>query len=305
MARASGVSDVVMGTQATGAVPDALCRPWYKRSVAAPTSTRDPRHVLGRRVGAYLIDALVGFVISVVLFFTFADTVDAPPLLDTDRACELLETTESAAFCFASDGTLFFIDGGEAVAVFVVPVTYWLVLNGIVQGLTGATIGKAILGLRTVDERGRICGIPRALTRTVVGVVDSLPTLMGLGFLVAVNRVDRRRLGDLVAKTNVVRTVDVGRRPDQAVATTASAPPPPGSQPGPGPTADGGDSSAAPAAPTAPPSPGDGPPPVPAGADEGPVWDPARGMYVQIQPGSGILVVFDDATQQWRPAEEA
>lgn len=259
--------------------------------------TRDPRRVLGRRVGAYAIDALIGFGISLILFFALAERIDKPPLLDGEVACDLIESSESASLCFAGGDTLYYATDSQAALIFLIPVGYWFLLNGIVQGLTGATIGKAILGLRVVDEQGAICGIPKALGRTIVGIVDSLPTAMGVGFLVAVNRSDRRRLGDMAARTNVVRTFDVGSPPNVAVApSTTWTPPPPGQgmgqvpppgripapSPPTGPAADAGD--------------------VPAGADEGPVWDATRGRYVQIQPGSGLLLEFDDATQSWRPA---
>lgn len=259
--------------------------------------TRDPRRVLGRRVGAYAIDALIGFAISVVLFFALAEQIDKPRLLDGDAACDIIESSESASLCFAGGDTLFYATDSQAVLLFLIPVGYWFLLNGIVQGLTGATVGKAILGLRVVDEQGAICGIPKALGRTTVGIIDSLPTAMGVGFLVAVNRSDRRRLGDLAARTNVVRTFDVGSPPNVAVARpTAWTPPPPGqglthAPPQPAVTAS--------SPPVGPPHAGH----VPAGATEGPVWDAARGRYVQIQPGSGVLLEFDDATQSWRPAD--
>jgi uncharacterized RDD family membrane protein YckC len=269
--------------------------------------TRDPRRVLGRRVGAYAIDALVGFAISLILFFALAERTPKPPLLDGDLACDIIESSESASLCFAGGDTLFYATDAQAALIFLIPVGYWFLLNGIVQGLTGATIGKAILGLRVVDEQGAICGIPKALGRTIVGIVDSLPTAMGVGFLIAVNRSDRRRLGDMAARTNVVRRFDVGSPPNVALARpTTWTPPPPGQ---------GMDQTLPPGQGThQTPAPGQIPaasPPggpvhardVPAGADEGPVWDAARGRYVQIQPGSGLLLEFDDATQSWRPAD--
>ncbi|MEQ8718874.1 MAG: RDD family protein [Acidimicrobiales bacterium] len=269
--------------------------------------TRDPRRVLGRRVGAYAIDALIGFGISLILFFALAERIDKPPLLDGDLACDLIESSESASLCFAGGDTLYYATDSQAALIFLIPVGYWFLLNGIVQGLTGATIGKAILGLRVVDEQGAICGIPKALGRTIVGIVDSLPTAMGVGFLVAVNRSDRRRLGDMAARTNVVRSYDVGSPPNVAVSQpTTWTPPPPGQGMGqtPPPPGQGMGQTPPPTqmpAPSSPPAPtqsGD----VPAGAEDGPVWDAARGRYVQIQAGSGRLLEFDDATQSWRPA---
>jgi uncharacterized RDD family membrane protein YckC len=69
----------------------------------------------------------------------------------------------------------------------------------------GRTPGKRLLGLRVVDGRGLPIGLAQSFVRTVVRVLDTLPLLYGLGGLVCQADRHRRRLGDLVADTLVIR----------------------------------------------------------------------------------------------------
>jgi hypothetical protein len=69
----------------------------------------------------------------------------------------------------------------------------------------GRTPGKRLLGLRVVDGRGLPIGLAQSFVRTVVRVLDTLPLLYGLGGLVCQVDRHRRRLGDLVADTLVIR----------------------------------------------------------------------------------------------------
>jgi len=69
----------------------------------------------------------------------------------------------------------------------------------------GRSPGKRLLGLRVVDGRGLPIGLAQSFVRTVVRVLDSMPLLYGLGGLVCQVDRHRRRLGDLVADTLVIR----------------------------------------------------------------------------------------------------
>lgn len=122
------------------------------------------------------------------------------------------------AFRPDSDATVF----GIAFAIIGV---YFLALV-VVEGLTGRTIGKSMLGLRTVHESSlRAPGIPRAFLRAIVLV----PTIIGLWaivLLVSTLVLDRSFRGqgwhDRVAKTLVI---DVRRGADTTRSRGAFAPP--------------------------------------------------------------------------------
>jgi uncharacterized RDD family membrane protein YckC len=69
----------------------------------------------------------------------------------------------------------------------------------------GRTPGKRLLGLRVGDGRGLPIGLSQSFVRTIVRVLDSMPLFYGLGWLVCQVDRHRRRLGDLVADTLVIR----------------------------------------------------------------------------------------------------
>ena len=127
--------------------------------------------VTGRRVVATLVDAVVFGLVASLLG------------LDDESGFEL--TTLSA-------GSLWLLAG---------VVAYYVLL----EGFTGRTVGKLVTGIRVVDaETGGRPGLLSAVVRTALRLVDSL-----LGYVVAlivvVNSDRRRRLGDMAAKTLVVR----------------------------------------------------------------------------------------------------
>jgi uncharacterized RDD family membrane protein YckC len=79
------------------------------------------------------------------------------------------------------------------------------------EGRAGATIGKAILGIRVValSDPTAPPGVGRALVRTLLRIADAFPYLIPyvVGFVAALisGRDRRQRLGDLAAGTVVVR----------------------------------------------------------------------------------------------------
>ncbi len=71
----------------------------------------------------------------------------------------------------------------------------------------GQTLGKKILGLRVIDERGLKLRPSQVIIRNLLRVVDGLPALHALGGVIAFFSPRSQRLGDLAAGTVVVRTV--------------------------------------------------------------------------------------------------
>jgi uncharacterized RDD family membrane protein YckC len=82
----------------------------------------------------------------------------------------------------------------------VIPAAYFVLLHG--SG--GRTLGKALAGVRVVLASGEPLGYGWALVRYAAWVL-SVVTL-GVGFLVAATRSDKRALHDLLAGTRVART---------------------------------------------------------------------------------------------------
>jgi len=71
--------------------------------------------------------------------------------------------------------------------------------------LSGRTLGKWVLGLRTIDAAGLPLSLYQATIRNLLRVVDFLPGLYLVGGATALLDPWGRRLGDLAASTLVVR----------------------------------------------------------------------------------------------------
>jgi len=69
----------------------------------------------------------------------------------------------------------------------------------------GRTPGKRALSLRVIDARGLPVTLYQSIVRNATRMVDFLPVFYGVGGLVSMLRRDRRRLGDVLADTLVIR----------------------------------------------------------------------------------------------------
>jgi uncharacterized RDD family membrane protein YckC len=178
---------------------------------AAYQHYRDPTSVIGRRILAFVID----YALVVVLgFIVINATVDSYDIGGLSRPCDVFEQTQGdVAACFESDDeTITVIEDNSDFAVLLLPLILALANWVILQGATGASLGKHITGLRVVDNRGTLAGYGRMLVRTLMLIIDMacffLPGLISMGVSKG-----HRRLGDMVANTYVVGAQDVGTPP--------------------------------------------------------------------------------------------
>ncbi len=250
----------------------------------------DPTAVMGRRIGAYIVDAILGTIVSVFAFLAIADSrdVDADPCRFED----------SPTLCFYADGTAYFAEGGDAGAIIAISVGFWLFLGWIVQGLTGATPGKGIFGLRVVrQDTGELAGLTKCFGRTALWVIDGQPFGFPLvGLITGAVTKGHRRVGDMAARTLVVSAGAVGQppfvpgltAPPGTAATTPYFPPGAGGPP--------------PGTPYYPQGPPAAPPvqPEPDGV-EAPKWDPDRNAYIQWDPELEAWMQWDEMAQEWKP----
>jgi len=78
----------------------------------------------------------------------------------------------------------------------------------VTEGVWGRSLGKLVTGTIVVDASGRPPGMPRALIRTLLRLIEVNPFLLGgvpAGICVWMTK-DQQRIGDLLAGTYVVRT---------------------------------------------------------------------------------------------------
>jgi uncharacterized RDD family membrane protein YckC len=159
---------------------------------------RDPTQVITRRAVAFVVDALLLTLIptATALLVGGADIRrgDCPDPLPAGRDCigfknEVMLIDKSAFFVFVGVLALLYL------GVFVT-----------VQGFTGASPGKALLGVRVVRADGTTPGWRRSLVRVVAWVVDGLALLVPIALWSAWLTPGHRRVGDWVAGTYVVRS---------------------------------------------------------------------------------------------------
>ena len=169
-----------------------------------------PTAVVGRRVAAFLIDALLLYAISFAIFFAMADTKDEIGRKVLQGDIKLDETTYGNITLgdseYAIVGNKFLL---YLLTVFAIGFLYLAVL----QGIKGWTLGKLALGIRVVDESGRTGpGVGKGAIRWVLWIVDGFFFYL-VAFVTALSSDRNQRVGDMAAKTFVVRQKDVGRAP--------------------------------------------------------------------------------------------
>lgn len=289
----------------------------------ATGSFGDPTEVMGRRIGAYVIDAVIGWVVMIIAFVALAERFDSPvPVCGFEG---------SPTLCVDLDGEVWFLDGGTNATLFwVIGIGFWFVMGAIVQGLTGGTPGKLMVGLRVVSQdTGERAGVGRCTVRTLMWIADAAPWIFPLvGLITAIVSKGHRRVGDMVAKTLVVRSNAVGLSPQVPGLTvapgswaTSSAPgpgdwaapslgggrqppPPGGGWVPPTPAAEPHPADVFPSPPAASPPPSDslGSLPPPAMPDPTtPQWDATRNAYIVWDPAQQRWLQHDTATDRWLP----
>jgi uncharacterized RDD family membrane protein YckC len=159
---------------------------------------RDPTQVVTRRCVAFVMDAVLLAVIPAVTVLLVGHAElrrgDCPDPLPAGRNCigfknQVMLIDKSSSFVFL--GML---------------VVLYLVVFVAVQGVTGASPGKALLGIRVIRPDGTTPGVLRSSVRFVAWVVDGIALLVPVALWCAWFTPGHRRVGDWVAGTYVVRS---------------------------------------------------------------------------------------------------
>lgn len=271
--------------------------------VPAPP-TGDPTAVFGRRVVAAIVDTLILIVPGFMLLSSQFEYLELRSSTEASAFCERFMDANNGA-CFNVNETVYFTEGvfgGAQLAGLGLSLLVFVVL----QGLTGWTPGKLLLGLRTVREDGRPAGIGWAALRWVLLVVDGQPCGLPLvGFITGLTTKGHRRVGDMAAKTFVVRASAAGS-PIVVPGLTAPAPPAGYGAGGWGAPAPPGAGAPTGWGPAVDPSSGWGAPQQPASpaasattTAAAPQWDEARGTYIQWDPAENAWMQWDEPGQRW------
>jgi uncharacterized RDD family membrane protein YckC len=216
-----------------------MSEPW----VTVPQSVSDPTAVIGRRIGAWALDVVLVLVLAggagAIVWFSSATLVEgagesfcerindtAPDLGDPvaevyDVGYSCLQLNDDA-YVASNDDTRRAFMAGILIAL-LIPLNLF-----IVQGLTGASVGKHLFGLRVVRATGQIAGFGWNALRTLLLLVATFPcgiVLMPAELIVAAVTKRHQRVGDMAAGCYVVRRASVGT-PIDASGTITGAPAP-------------------------------------------------------------------------------
>lgn len=262
-----------------------------------PFPGADPTKVVFRRILAYFIDGLLFWVVIGGLFFALADLT----VIEGTSDCSLFELAGYGCGMMESNGTesiVLFKTSAVLIAA-AAGAAYGILFVVITQGIAGWTPGKLICGVRVVNEQGTGPGIGRALIRWIVGIVDAMCSGL-VGLIVMLSSKGHRRVGDMAAKTFVVRSSARGTPVIIPGLTTAAVPAASFTQ-GPMPTTP---PTIAPPFGTPQPSPSGytAAPPQAAGSGVGePQWDAARNAWIQWDEATQAWQTFDESTKAWKP----
>jgi uncharacterized RDD family membrane protein YckC len=284
---------------------------------------RKPTDVMGKRIGAYLLNGLISAIVIIGLFIgIIAATSPGKSYKNVQAAtgetaykfCDNYDpANRNDKLCFAtSDDEFILIDSGPFIGTLIgVVVGWWLIDAVILEGLAGGNLGKLIAGLRVVRENGSKPGLGWAFLRNLLLLIPDGIFAGLVGLIVSLTNDDHQRVGDMAASTYVVDKRAAGQpirsapagfggygAPGQgAITTPGPSPfgPPSGTQPSPG---------AAPA--PSSPSPASSSPAATAtgAAVHQPQWDAARNTYIWWNAQEQQWLEHDRASGTWRPISQ-
>lgn len=81
----------------------------------------------------------------------------------------------------------------------------WIVYFTYFEGTSGQTIGKKFSHIKVLKSDGDPCDSGAALVRNLLRIIDSLPFIYILGIILIAATDKHQRLGDMLAKTIVVK----------------------------------------------------------------------------------------------------
>jgi len=91
--------------------------------------------------------------------------------------------------------------------VFLVIIFVYFIL---MEAYIGWTVGKKVLQMRVVNEKGTKIGLSKSAVRNLLRIVDGLPAFNILGMALIARSPKGQRLGDRIARTYVVRRSTMG-----------------------------------------------------------------------------------------------
>ena len=164
---------------------------------------RDPTQVVLRRTAAYLVDALL---IGAILLVTIWVTGDVKR---SSQGCP--DPVPKNHSCIDYNHQALVVNNRVFVWFTLLVIVLFTLFFGLIPGITGASPGKSLFGIRVVRADGTKPGWKRGLLRSVCWGLDGLMLVLPTAMWLAALTPRHRRLGDYAAQTYVVRRDAAGR----------------------------------------------------------------------------------------------
>jgi uncharacterized RDD family membrane protein YckC len=146
---------------------------------------------VGSRIVAGLIDYIIlGIIAAVVFFLAFA-----PMLMIHGHFGMMGQGWGPSMFGWGWIG-----------GIFVLQFILWIIYFTYFEGTSGQTFGKKLAHIKVVKDDGEKCDFGAALIRNLLRIVDRLPFIYIIGIILILVTNKKQRLGDMLAKTIVVKT---------------------------------------------------------------------------------------------------
>ncbi|GGU22681.1 RDD family protein [Nocardioides albus] len=129
----------------------------------------------GARVGAYIIDGLIGMVVAIPFYVGYGMFIGgaAAGASEYDPSTGMYTSGEP-------NGALMAIGGIVAFLGFILLIGFAFWNYGLKQGKTGYTIGKGVLGIKVIKEAdGQVLGTWFSIGRQFVHILDSMACYIG------------------------------------------------------------------------------------------------------------------------------
>jgi uncharacterized RDD family membrane protein YckC len=165
-------------------------------SQAAPTPTSaytppSPLGDLGSRIVAGIVDyVIIGIITGILALLLFLNVASSGVRVVTDVTGPGMMGVPNWFGFFGTLGVMWLL---------------WLVYFTYFEGTSGQTVGKKLAHIKVIKEDGSKCDFGSALVRNILRIVDHFPFLYILGIILIAATDKRQRLGDMLAKTIVVK----------------------------------------------------------------------------------------------------
>jgi uncharacterized RDD family membrane protein YckC len=158
-----------------------------------------PTAVAGQRFVAFLIDTLIISVFIAIIWLLLVDKLPKDQVIG-DAGFDIGDKRYAFTEANSYKQTIWLLLSG--LAAFVVSV--------VVPAFSGSSPGRAVAGIRVVNEQGGPPGFGKSLVRWLLWIIDGFFFWAVGGILVLANG-KNQRLGDMAAKTFTVKKENAGR----------------------------------------------------------------------------------------------